>query len=254
MILAVDIGNTTIGIGVFSGDRLCLYEKISSQETLTILEYIEKLKNIFSAHKLSPEEFDGSILSCVVPRLTEVFLHTLEQYTGKQVLLLSHKMNLGYELKVDYPEQVGSDRLADAAGAVGSYPLPLITIDMGTATTINVIDENLLFRGGIILPGVGTAHEALLGKAAQLFHSQTHVPGHTIGTNTQECITSGMIYGNACAIDGIISRIQKELGQPCTIVATGGYSEQIIPHCKSEIIIDNNLLIKGLIRLYETNK
>ncbi len=254
MILAIDIGNTTIGIGVFSDDTLILYEKISSGDSLSSMDYINKLNTIFDTYDLSAEQLEGSIISSVVPRITNIFKNALEMWTCKKVLLLSHEMNLGFTLCVDFPEKVGCDRLADAAGAVHNYPLPLITIDMGTATTINVIDKELCFCGGIIMPGVVTAHQALLGKAAQLSDNEDDMPRHTIGVNTRECITSGMIYGNACAIDGLIQRINQELGQTCTVVATGGNSERIIPYCHSDIIIDHRLLMKGLKHLFDTNK
>lgn len=254
MILAIDIGNTTIGIGVFSEDTLILYEKLSSAEPLSSMEYIKQLNIIFEKWCLSVEQLDGSIISSVVPRITDIFQSALETWTHKRVLNVSHESNLGYKLCVDYPDKVGCDRLADAAGAVHNYPLPLITIDMGTATTINVIDKELRFCGGIIMPGVATAHQALLGKAAQLFDSDINIPSHIIGTNTQDCIASGMIYGNACAVDGIIHLINQEVGHICTVIATGGNSERIIPYCQSDIIIDHCLLMKGLKHLYDLNK
>lgn len=148
---------------------------------------------------------------------------------------------------------MGCDRLADIAGAISRYSLPFVTIDLGTATTFNVLDENRRFLGGLILPGVGTAHRALLGKTAQLPKGDIHMPAHTIGANTQECITRGMLLGNACAIDGLIRRIQTELGQKATVVATGGYATTVIPHCETKIHIDQNLLMKGLRSIYENN-
>lgn len=254
MILAIDIGNTTIGIGVFSRDTLVLYEKISSGESASSTDYINQLNTMFQKHNISVEQLEGSIISSVVPRVTNVFKNALEILTPKKVLLLSHEMHLGFEMRVDYPDKVGCDRLADAAGAIHGYDLPLITIDMGTATTINVIDNQQHFLGGIIMPGVGTAHQALLGNTAQLPKGNKDMPRHTIGINTQECITSGMIYGNACALDGLIRRINKELGQTCTVVATGGFAESIIPYCETTINLDPHLLMKGLYILYQQNK
>ncbi|MBQ8821216.1 MAG: type III pantothenate kinase [Lachnospiraceae bacterium] len=254
MILTIDIGNTTIGIGVFSGSSLCFCEKISSTEEFSEREYIEKLNEIFASHNLAVEQVKGSILSSVVPRVTEVLKRALEIWTRKTVLLLSCKMELGFHMAVEYPEKVGCDRLADVAGAISEYPLPLITIDMGTATTINVVDKDRTFRGGIIMPGVGTAHKALLGKTAQLPSGDMDMPTHTIGANTQECITSGMVYGNACAIDGLIARINEELVSTCTVIATGGYAHTVIPHCRSAIVMDDCLLMKGLKVLYDINQ
>ena len=254
MVLTIDIGNTTIGIGGFQGGKLLFTEKISSRIPLTAEAYIEKLNKILKKYGLSAEAFEGSVISSVVPSVTAVFSSALETLFGKSPLLLSHELDLGYEICAEFPEKVGCDRLADIAGAISRYPLPLITIDLGTATTFNVVDEKRRFLGGLILPGVGTAHKALLGKTAQLPKGDIHMPAHTIGTNTQECITSGMLFGNACAIDGLIRRIEAELGQKTTVVATGGYATTIIPHCETKIHIDQKLLMRGLRAIYENNK
>ena len=254
MVLTIDIGNTTIGIGAFSEGTLCLYEKISSTEKLTCDDYIDKLNNMFCAHHLSLDTLEGSILSSVVPGISPIFCQALEKWTKRPVLILSCELELGLELMVDFPEKVGCDRIADAVGAVTEYPLPLITIDMGTATTINVVDKQRHFRGGIIMPGVGTSNQALLRKAAQLSAHEMILPTHIIGTNTRECITGGMIYGNAYAIDGVIAHINKELGSNCTVIATGGYAKMVIPYCKTDIILDEDLLMKGLYILFQNNK
>mgnify|MGYP001517334175 CR=1 FL=1 len=241
MVLTIDIGNTTIGIGGFQGNKLLFIEKISSRRPLSDAGYIEKLNMILNKHGLSAEAFEGSMISSVVPSVTAVFSSALETFLGRKPLILSHKLDLG------------CDRLADIAGAISRYSLPFVTIDLGTATTFNVLDENRRFLGGLILPGVGTAHRALLGKTAQLPKGDIHMPAHTIGANTQECITGGMLLGNACAIDGLIRRIQTELGQKATVVATGGYATTVIPHCETKIHIDQNLLMKGLRSIYENN-
>lgn len=254
MVLTIDIGNTTIGIGVFSGDALFLYEKIASTEPFSDCDYIDRLNTLLVTNSLTAKDIEGSIISSVVPRLTSIFQSVLEHLTDKPVLILSHKMKLPLELTMDSPDKVGCDRIADTVGAAHQYPLPLITIDMGTATTLNVVDSHRHFRGGIIMPGVGTANHALLGKAALLSAGDIAMPAHTIGRSTRECISSGMIYGNACALDGLIRRIESELGCPCTVVATGGYADTIVPHCQADIIIDNSLLMKGLKILFDLNK
>lgn len=253
MILAIDIGNTTIGIGGFMEDKLSFYEKISSTDIATDLEYIEKLNTVFETHGLSVEMLEGSILSSVVPRLTGTFESILKRWSQKPVLLLSHTLHLGMDLQVDFPEKVGCDRLADAVGAITQYPLPLITIDMGTATTINVIDEHAHFLGGIIMPGISTAHRALVGNTAQLYDTGISPPHSPIGRNTAECINNGLIYGNACALDGLIQRINQELHAECTVVATGGHAPEVIPYCQTDIIPDSLLLMKGLYEIYKKN-
>lgn len=253
MVLTIDIGNTTIGIGAFSQDTLCMYEKMSSLESPSLSDCINNLSSLFKSHGFTTDMVKGSIISSVVPRLTETFRAALAGWTGKPVLVLSHEMMLPLKMTMESPDKVGCDRIADTAGAVSHYPLPLITIDMGTATTINVVDSRRHFLGGIIMPGVGTANRALLGKTALLPDGTLDMPAHTIGINTRECITGGMIYGNACAIDGLITRINDELQSPCTIIATGGYAGTIIPHCQADIIIDDSLLVKGLKILFDLN-
>ncbi len=254
MVLTIDIGNTTIGIGAFSKDTLCMYEKISSMEAASDSDYINILDNLWKSYSFTMEHLEGSIISSVVPGLTDIFRRALERWTREPVLVLSCEMALDLEMTMEYPEKVGCDRIADAVGAVSQYPLPLITIDMGTATTINVVDKERHFRGGIIMPGVGTANRALLGKTALLPDGDMDLPTHTIGVNTRECITSGMILGNACAIDGLIARIVAELGCSCTVIATGGYAGTVIPYCQNQIIIDDTLLMKGLRILFDLNK
>lgn len=209
---------------------------------------------ILNKHGLSAEAFEGSMISSVVPSVTAVFSSALETILGRKPLILSHKLDLGYEICTDFPEKVGCDRLADIAGAISRYSLPFVTIDLGTATTFNVLDENRRFLGGLILPGVGTAHRALLGKTAQLPKGDIHMPAHTIGANTQECITGGMLLGNACAIDGLIRRIQNRVRAKSTGVRCHRrYATTVIPHCETKIHIDQNLLMKGLRSIYENN-
>lgn len=158
MVLTIDIGNTTIGIGGFQGNKLLFIEKLSSRRPLSDAGYRKKLNMILDKHGLSAEAFEGSVISSVVPSVTAVFSSALEAFLGQKPLLLTHELDLGYEICTEFPEKVGCDRLADIAGAISRYPLPLITIDLGTATTFNVLDENRRFLGGLILPGVGTAH------------------------------------------------------------------------------------------------
>ena len=142
----------------------------------------------------------------------------------------------------------------DAVAGIRNYPLPQIIIDMGTATTLSVIDRNGGYRGGMILPGVAVSHEALISRAAQLSKIAFELPKTTIGTNTIDCLKSGLLYGNAGALDGLIDRINAELGEPCTVIATGGLSGVIAPLCRNKIILDDDLLLKGLLILYEKNK
>ena len=142
----------------------------------------------------------------------------------------------------------------DAVAGIANYPVPLILIDMGTATTASVVNSKKQYVGGMILPGVGVSLDALTARASQLSGISLDAPRHVIGKNTIECMKSGVLYSNAAALDGIIDRIEEELGEKTTVVATGGLAKKIIPHCKRKIILDEELLLRGLLIIYEKNK
>ncbi|MDE7225619.1 MAG: type III pantothenate kinase, partial [Ruminococcus sp.] len=160
----------------------------------------------------------------------------------------------GINILIDNPRQLGSDQAVDAVAAINTYPVPIIIIDMGTATTISVVDKNKNYIGGLIMTGMGVASDALIQRTAQLPKIDFEVPDNIIGKNTIDCMKSGALYSNACAIDGIIERIEEELGESCTAVATGGLSSVVIPLCRRKIYIDNDLLIRGLTIVYRKNK
>ena len=155
---------------------------------------------------------------------------------------------------MDNPGQLGADLVADAVAGLASYPVPLVVIDMGTATTISVVNSKKQYVGGMIMPGVGISLDALTARASQLSGISIDAPRHIIGKNTIECMKSGVLYSNAAALDGIIDRIEEELGEKTTVIATGGLAKKIVPHCRKEIILDEELLLKGLMLIYRKNK
>ena len=177
----------------------------------------------------------------------------VEQLTGKRAVLVGPGIKTGLRINIDNPGTLGADRVAYAVAAVHHYPVPLITIDMGTATTVGVVDENKTFIGGMIVPGVMVSLNALAGGTAQLPHISLDPPKHAIGRNTVECMQNGIIFHNAAGVDGMIERIEQQLGKKCTVVMTGGLSTVIAPHCKHELILDPELLLKGLVILYHKN-
>ena len=160
----------------------------------------------------------------------------------------------GLNILLDNPGEMGADRVADAVAALAQYPVPLVIVDMGTATTISVVDDKKHYIGGMILPGVQISLDALTSRASQLSGISIEEPKKIIGKNTVDCMKSGILYGNAAAVDGIIDRIEEELGQKVTVIATGGMSRKIVPHCKREMILDGDLLLKGLQIIYDKNK
>jgi type III pantothenate kinase len=177
----------------------------------------------------------------------------IEKLTGKPPLVVGPGLKTGLKIMIDNPAQLGSDRVADAVAAVSEYPCPLITIDMGTATTISVIDKNQNFIGGVIMPGLRISAESLSSRTSQLPQISLDPPKKAIGRNTIDCMRSGIVLGCAATIDGIIEKIEQELGYPCTVVSTGGHAGIVIPYCKREIIVDEKLLLKGLMILYRKN-
>ncbi len=254
MILAIDIGNTNIVIGVFDkSDDIVFMERVSTNIMATALEYAATIKMAFEVHNIKIENIDGAIISSVVPTVTNTFKQAVEKLTGQDVIVVNPGIKTGLAIRIDNPAQLGSDLVVDATAGIKEYPVPQIIIDMGTATTMSVIDRNKCYIGGAIITGVQVSSDALVSRASQLSRVSLDAPSKVIGTNTIDCIKSGMTYASACAVDGMIERIEKELGEKCTVIATGGISNIIIPLCKHKIIIDDTLLLKGLIIIYKKN-
>lgn len=251
MILAIDIGNTNIVLGCIEGKRTRFIERLSTDKGKTELEYAIHLKNVLEIYGVDPEELEGGILSSVVPQITEMFRKAAEKVIKAPVKVVGPGLKTGLNIIMDNPGSLGSDLVVDSVAAMAEYPLPLIIVDMGTATTVCVLNNKGNYIGGMILPGVRTSLDALVANAAQLSQISLEAPKKIIGTNTLDCMKSGIIHGNASCIDGLITRIEEELGEPCTTVATGGLAKVIIPYCKKDIILDDNLLLKGLQIIYE---
>jgi type III pantothenate kinase len=253
MILAVDIGNSNIVLGCFDENEILFEDRLSTDREATVLEYAVIIKTSLEMHKLEYEQITGAIISSVVPSVTENVQQAVFRLTGQQAMVVGPGVKTGLNILLDDPKQLGSDRVADAVGAIGEYPCPLIIVDMGTATTISVIDRNKNFLGGMIIPGLQVSLDSLANRTSQLPHVSLDEPKKVIGTNTVDCMKSGIIYSTAGSIDGAIDRIEQELGESCTVVSTGGHARKIIPHCHHEILIDPYLLLKGLMAIYEKN-
>lgn len=253
MVLAVDIGNSNVVIGCFEGNDIRLLERMSTNRNSTALEYAVLIKTVLELNGLERISFEGGIISSVVPSVTNMVKAAIEKLTGKPPLVVGPGLKTGLKILLDNPAQLGSDRVADAVAAISEYPYPLITIDMGTATTISVIDRNKNFIGGVIMPGLRISAESLSSRTSQLPQVSLDPPKKAIGRNTIDCMRSGIVLGCAATIDGIIEKIEEELGYPCTVVSTGGHAGIVIPYCKRRIIVDEKLLLKGLMILYQKN-
>ncbi len=253
MILAVDIGNSNIVLGCFEGDEILFIERLSTNQNSTALEYTVLIKTILELNDLDLGSFDGGIISSVVPSVTQTVKESMIRLTGKPVTVVGPGVKTGLKIALDNPAQLGSDRVADAVAAINEYPCPIIMVDMGTATTVSVIDRDKNFLGGMIIPGLRVSLDSLTLRTSQLPRISLDPPKKVIGTNTIDCMKSGIIYSTAASIDGVIDRIEEELGEKCTHISTGGLAGTIIPYCKHDIIIDDRLLLKGLMIIYGKN-
>lgn len=254
MILAIDMGNTNIVIGGIDSTRTYFVERITTNHIKTGLEYAINIKNILEIHNVDKSQVEGSIMSSVVPPLNATLSSAVKKIFGFHPKLVGSGMKTGLNIVMDNPKTVGSDMIVDAVAAIKEHPCPIIIIDMGTATTLSAVDKNGCYVGGVILPGLRISLDTLSSKTAQLPSISLDIPPKVIGKNTIDCMRSGIMYGNASMIDGIIDRMEEELGQPATLVATGGLSRFVTPLCRHKIIYDDALLLKGLLILYEKNK
>ena len=250
MILAIDIGNTNIVVGCIDEEKIYFTERLSTVRTKTELEYAVDLKTVLDIYHIKRTDIEGCIISSVVPQITGIAKLAAEKILKKEVMVRGPGVKTGLNIVMDNPGQLGADLVADAVAGLASYPVPLVVIDMGTATTISVVNSKKQYIGGMIMPGVGISLDALTARASQLSGISIDAPRHIIGKNTIECMKSGVLYSNAAALDGIIDRIEEELGEKTTVIATGGLAKKIVPHCRKEIILDEELLLKGLMLIY----
>lgn len=253
MLFAVDMGNSNIVLGCMEGEEILFEERLSTNHGKTDLEYAIDLKNMLELHGIKPEDITGSIVSSVVPPLTETVCSAVKKILKIDPLVVGPGVKNGLKIRIDNPAQLGADLVVGAVAGLAEYQPPLAVIDMGTATTISVVNEKSEFLGGAIMPGIRTALDSLVAGTSQLQKISMGGLKKVIGSNTIDCMKSGIIYGNAACLDGLLERIEAELGMPVTAVATGGLAEVVIPHCKKEIHLDGHLLLKGLRVIYEMN-
>ena len=253
MILAIDVGNTNIVVGCIDNHKTYFVERLSTDWQKTDLEYAISFKNVIDIYDIDTNIIEGAIISSVLPPISKTIKHSVEKLLNGPVLTIGPGIKTGLNIKMDYPTQLGSDLVVDAVSALQEYEPPLIIIDMGTATTMSVVDKNKNYIGGIIYPGIKVSLSSLTSHAAQLPDISLDTPKGVIGKNTVDCMKSGAIFGNASMIDGMIDRIEGEIGMNTTIVATGGLAQFIIPYCKHKIIYNDDLLLKGLLTIYRKN-
>lgn len=255
MIFAIDAGNTNILLGCMDGREIVFTAQFGTDREKTTDEYAAMIRSVCAINHVEIDQVEDGIISSVVPVLRPVLQYAVEKLIGKKPLLVGAGLKTGLNIKIDNPAQLGSDMVVDAVAACAAFPKPILIFDLGTATTLSVINAAGSYIGGMIIPGVRLAVDALAARGAQLQNiSLDEAPEQLIGTNTINCMKSGAIYGAAAMLDGIIDRVVEDLGEPATVVATGGMIDCVVPYCKRKIICDENLMLRGLQILHEKNR
>lgn len=253
MLLTADVGNTNIKLGVFDGDKLVNKLRVSTNRAKTSDEFAVELYTFFQIYSIDANAVDASIISSVVPKVTEPLREAIQIVTGVKSLVIGPGLKTGMELKIDHPETLGADLVCGCVGAYKKYGGPLIMIFMGTATVIAYVDENFTYKGGIIAPGVNISLDALTSGGALLPSVDLRTPKKVICTNTTDCIRSAITHGTACMLDGMIDKFSEEAGKDCVLVATGGLAPQMIKNCAHKITFDENIILEGLYQIYQKN-
>ena len=254
MILTIDIGNSNIVVAGVEGDDIVFEARLRTDSTKTSDEYCIDLKMILEVYGINAGKIEGSIIASVVPQVLNSVQTAIKKLTGKAALVVGPGLKTGLNIRVENPSQTGADLVVGAVAALREHKPPMIIVDMGTATTIMVLDKDGAFIGGAIAPGVKISLDALTDRTALLPGLQLDQPKKAIGRNTIDCMRSGIMMGSACMLDGMVERMEAELEAKATVVVTGGIAKFVIPMCKTPMIYDKDLLVKGLAVLYRENK
>ncbi|SFP13483.1 type III pantothenate kinase [Oscillibacter sp. PC13] len=256
MLLAIDVGNSTTSVGLFDHNKdLRFLAALDTDSRKTADQISIDLMNLFTLYHYRYTEVTGAIVCSVVPPLNFMMEKALTRLLGKPPMVVGPGVKTGLNLRMEVQTQVGADIVADAVAALEKFQPPIITIDMGTATTIGVISEGRTYEGGLLLPGVNVSLEALSRRAAQLPAISLQRPKALIGKNTEDCMRSGIVYGTAGMLDGVIDRIREQFaGREVSVVATGGNAPVIVRYCRNSITYDKYLLMNGLWAIYQKNK
>lgn len=256
MLLAIDVGNSTTAIGLFDDHKhLCFVSSLLTDSRKTADQISIDLMNVFTLYGYNYQDVTGAILCSVVPPMNVMMEAALTRLLGKRPMVVGPGVKTGLNIRLTNQSEVGADIVADAVAALEKFQPPIITIDMGTATTIGVISEGRVYEGGLLLPGVHLSLQALSHHAAQLPDISLQPPRTLIGKTTEDCMRSGIIYGTAGMLDGIIDRIREHfLGKEVSIVATGGNAPVIVKYTRNKVEYDQHLLMNGLWTIYQKNR
>ena len=253
MILALDVGNTNIVMGCIDEKQIHFQGRFSTDKQKTELEYAIMFKSILDLNNIDFTEIDGAVISSVVPPLVNILKRAIVMLTGCEPLVINDTTIIDMPIDIDNRKQLGNDLVVDAVAALAEHKPPLVIFDLGTATTISVVNKDGVYIGGVIIPGIKTSQAALSSGTSQLPSISLDAPDNVIGRNTIDCMKSGAVFATASMMDGMIDRIEDELGAKATAIATGGLARTVVPHCRREILYDDDLLLKGMWIIYNKN-
>ena len=253
MILTIEIGNSTITLGGVEGEDIRFECRINTDRVKTSDTYCIDLKTLFEIYGIELSSIEGVIIASVVPQVLNSVRTAIRKLLGKEPMVVGPGIKTGLDIRLENPGQMGAGLVAADVAALAEHKPPLIIIDMGTATTMTVLDPKGAHLGGCLCPGLKISLDALTAKTSLLPGIQLDSPDRALGRNTADAMRSGVMFGNAAMLDGMIDRFQAETGWDFTILATGGLAKHVVPLCRHEIVYDRHLIIKGLVKLYREN-
>lgn len=256
MLLAIDIGNSNIVLGVFEGEDLTEHWRVATRMDYTADELGVILRGLFSGTRLRQQEIQHMVVSSVVPSLNQAIAEMARRQLGIEPLVIGPGVRTGMQIRYDNPREVGADRIVNSVAAYTKYGGPAVVIDFGTATTFDAVGSNGDYLGGVIAPGIRISMDALFSRAAKLPRFELAVPPGlegVIGKNTVESMQAGFVFGFAGQIEGIVGRMREELGGECRVIATGGLASLIAAHAHVIEVVDDNLTLDGLRLLHDLN-
>jgi type III pantothenate kinase len=253
VLLTIDAGNTQTHVGLFEGERLVEHWRLATVRDATADELAVTLASLLELRRLELGGIDGAIVSSVVPALTVEYQRMSDRYLDGGVVIVSPALKTGMPIRIDNPHQLGTDRLVNAVAAYEHVGGACIVVDFGTSLNYDVVSREGEYLGGVISPGVEISADALWERAAKLVKVDIEPPASVIGKSTEEAIRSGVVYGFAGQVDGIVGRLREELGEEATAIATGGGADVIAPYCETIDEVDDLLTLTGLRLIHERN-
>jgi type III pantothenate kinase len=254
MLIAIDVGNTQTVMGLFQGEELVDSWRRSTVRERTADEYRLYFAGLLRQDGYRLEDVHGVALSSVVPTAKAALTQVAVEMIDGPLVVIGPGIKTGMPINIDNPREVGADRVVNSVAAKHKYGTPVISVDFGTSTNMDVVDSSGAYVGGAIAPGLEVSQDALISATAALRRVDLTAPRAAIGRNTVEAIQSGLLYGHAGLVDGIVDRLAAEIDGSPAIVATGGLASTIVPHCRSVSIVDANLTLDGLRMVYEMNQ